>query len=216
MVQQVVTRTQRRVERKQLVLVVLLILAVAGVSFFLGILAGRQQGRMEALLAEGEVDSLPTVAQVKPPPMPETEAVGGEQEKLTFYDNLPKGKQAPLGSGINLPPEQNKAVTDPPREKQVQAVKPPPSTPKAVAPPASQTGDFVVQVASFKSGDEAKKLATRLTSYHLATFVETADLGEKGVWHRVLAGPFATRENADQAIRLLREKERLSALVRQR
>lgn len=215
MVQPVVTRTQRRIERKQLVLVVLLILAVAGVSFCLGILLGRQQGRLEAIVAE-EASGLPTVAQVKAPPMPADQASAVVQERLTFYDNLPKGKQAPLGSGINLPPEPA-VVAASPREQQVKPPSPTVKTaPAPAAPPSTPAGDFVVQVASYKSGEEAKKLATRLASYGLATFVEKADLGAKGVWYRVLAGPFASRENAEQASGLLREKERLSALVRQR
>ncbi len=44
MAQPVVSRSQRRIERKQLVLAVILILAVAGVSFSLGVLYGKQSG----------------------------------------------------------------------------------------------------------------------------------------------------------------------------
>ena len=43
MAQPVVSRTQRRIERKQLVLVVVLILAVAGVSFSLGVMFGKRR-----------------------------------------------------------------------------------------------------------------------------------------------------------------------------
>ena len=105
MTQPVVSRSQRRIERKQLVLVVILILAVAGVSFSLGVMFGRQGG-----VASGGPDGTtgsgtPEIARIEPPPKPAEEVAAEKPEQLTFYDNLPKGKQAPLGSGINLPPE---------------------------------------------------------------------------------------------------------------
>lgn len=215
MVQTVVTRSQRRLERKQVVLIIVLILAVAGVSFSLGVLFGQSGTSLSGFSAEAEKPKLPMVTTVVPPPPPVPEAV---PEKLTFYDNLPKGSQAPLGSGINLPPEQKKAA---PSVKKKAVVKPAslPSKPlpKPLAVPATATdGAFVVQVASFRTSEDAGKLAERLKDYQLSTFVESADLGKKGVWHRVLAGPYANREKADQTANLLREKERLSALVRQR
>ena len=74
----------------------------------------------------------------------------------------------------------------------------------------------MVQVASFRTSEDARKLADRLKIYQLTTFVESADLGKKGVWYRVLAGPYENREKADQTSALLKAKERLSALVRQR
>ena len=215
MVQAVVTRSQRRLERKQVVLIVVLILAVAGVSFSLGVLFGQSSASLSGASAEAEKPVLPMVTKVVPPPPPVPEAV---PEKLTFYDNLPKGNQAPLGSGINLPPEQKKT----PQEVKKKAVVKPASLPskplpKPVAASAVATdGAFVVQVASFRTSEDAGKLAERLKVYQLATFVESVDLGEKGVWHRVLVGPYVNREKADQTTRLLREKERLSALVRQR
>ena len=44
MVQPVVTRSQRRLESKQYLLIILLILAVAGLSFYLGMQFGKQGG----------------------------------------------------------------------------------------------------------------------------------------------------------------------------
>lgn len=215
MVQAVVTRTQRRIERKQVVLIVVLILAVAGVSFSLGFMFGRSGGSLPDSSAAIETPKLPMASRVVPPPPPALEAT---PEKLTFYDNLPKGNQAPLGSGINLPPEQKKTAS----EVKKKAVAKPDSlpakpSPKQVATPVVSTdGAFVVQVASFRTSEEARKLADRLKIYRLTTLVESADLGNKGVWYRVLAGPFEDREKAGQAADLLKEKERLSALVRRR
>jgi DedD protein len=50
-----------------------------------------------------------------------------------------------------------------------------------------------------------------------AAFVEQADLGAKGVWHRVYAGPFSTRQDADRAVAALKADRIASApLVRRR
>lgn len=219
MVQPVVTRTQRRLERKQVLLIVMLILAVAGASFTLGVLFGQRGGTLPGLpTAVAEQPKLPTVTQIAPPPPPVAEAGTDKQETLTFYENLPKGNQAPLGSGINLPPaEPPPALEKAPQPEPRAAASPPASVAKPeVVPAAAADGAFIVQIASFRTGEDAAKLVSRLKSYNLGTYVESADLGKKGVWHRVLAGPYKSREGAEQAAALLREKERLSALVRQR
>lgn len=225
MMQPIVTRTQRRVESKQVILIAVLVVAVAGVSFVLGVLYGQQGG--ERLLAGGESDRprLPMATQIAPPPPPPQPALAVETEKLTFYDTLPKGNQAPLGSGINLPPEAKKPEPRPEVKAGAKsetsrtveaAAAPPPSVSVQVAPVVKSEGRYVVQVASYRTREDAQKLMKRLEGYRLKPFVETADLGQKGVWQRVFAGPFPSRESADQAVLLLKEKERLNALVRQR
>lgn len=223
MAQPVVTRTQRRVERKQLLLIVILILAVAGVSFTLGVKFGQKGGPLPGF--DSARPKLPMVTQVVPPPPPATDTSPEKPQQLTFYDNLPKGNQAPLGSGINLPPEEHKPAPAARPKVEESAAAPSQQTlpaevsapaPPAVFPPAAAKGDFVVQVASFRTRQDAEKLAGRLKSYKMPTFVEPVDLGKKGTWYRVIAGPYANRDNADRAAAMLREKERLSALVRQR
>ncbi len=220
MVQPVVTRSQRRIERKQVVLVAVLILAVAGASFFLGVLFGQRGGSAPGFAVDIEKTKQPVLTKVVPlpPPPPLLEAVTEKTEKLTFYDNLPKGSQAPLGSGINLPPEQKKPVAEVQQNDVVKAAAlPAEPTPKPAPEQVASTDNaFVVQVASFRTREDAGKLADHLKVYQLKTFVESADLGAKGVWYRVLTGPYASRESADQTAKLLQEKERLSALVRKR
>ncbi len=226
MVQPVATRSQRRIERKQVVFIAVLILAVAGVSFGLGVIFGQSGGSLPGLSADGEKPKLPMVINVAPPPPPSTEAASEEpkkEEKLTFYDNLPKGNQAPLGSGINLPPEKKKTATKTKKSEVKPASLSPeplqskPLAPSVATPPAASTdGAFVVQIASFRTSEDAGKLTSRLKDHKVTTFIESANLGEKGVWYRVLAGPYTSREKADQAAAFLQEKERLSVLVRSR
>lgn len=218
MMQPVVSRTQRRIERKQLLLIVVLILAVAAGSFALGVMFGQRGVALPVRAVETDQPSVPTVTQVVPPPLPPVVDTAEHHDKLTFYENLPKGNQAPLGSGINLPPEEPKAtpVSKPPELSKVKPAPPTPALKTVAVPVPAAKGAFVVQIASFRSGEEASRLADRLQSYQLATYVESADLGAKGVWYRVLAGPYASREDAERAAGQLHEKERLTTLVRQR
>lgn len=222
MAQPVISRTQRRVEKKQAWLIIVLVVMVVAVSFMLGVMAG-QRGFSLPGFGSTEVQEvrLPTTKQVVPVPETPVEETATKASQLTFYDNLPKGDQAPLGSGINLPPEKQGgeepgAVAAKPSPV-VRTPKPAPKpAPKAVAPTASAQGGVVVQVASFKTSEDAGKLQSRLEKLGLDTFQQRADLGAKGVWYRVVAGPYAKRADADRVVILLKEKERLSALVKKR
>jgi cell division septation protein DedD len=215
------SRSQRRIEKKQTILVLVLILVVAGVSFVLGVMVG-QKGLALPGLGDAVVQEvrLPAATQVVPVPPPSEPAPVSEPAKLTFYDNLPKGDQAPLGSGINLPPEEKPAELPAKAEVVANPAAPKPAVVPAPIPQAATTaspqGAFVVQVASFRSKEDAQKLQTRLDKRGLSTFQERADLGQKGVWFRVLAGPYADRPDADQVVALLKSEERLSAMVRKR
>ena len=221
MLQPVVTRSQRRVERKQIVLVIVLIIAVAGVSFTLGVMFGQRTMPGAGQVSDSEPPTPVAVTQPVPlPPPPAADGGAEKQDKLTFYDNLPKGNQAPLGSGINLPPEPEKPAAETKAKGTTKspaaAEAPAPDVKTVVAPAAAADGAFIVQIASFRGKADAGKLVQRLTRYQLKASVEAVDLGSKGVWYRVLAGPYPSRESADQVAGLLRDKERLSALVRQR
>ena len=84
MVQPVVTRSQRRIERKQVVLVIVLILAVAGVSFFVGVLFGQKGGPLSDFSPDVEKPSLSTVTTIAPSPPPAPVVAEEKPEKLTF------------------------------------------------------------------------------------------------------------------------------------
>ena len=173
MVQPVVSRTQRRIERKQLMLIVVLIIAVAAVSFSLGVMFGQRNVSSQELVAKADSSTPAKVTQIVPPPPPQEETEPEKPERLTFYDNLPKGNQAPLGSGINLPPEQpTKAVQAKPKRAVKQTeMKPVASKPKqATVPTISAEASFVVQIASLRTGEDANVLSSLLNLYKLPTF----------------------------------------------
>jgi len=245
--QRVVSRTQRRMERKQAVILVLLVLVVSLASFSLGVMVGRSGGReaspvvrMDQPLSLPKADSagaVSTPAAGQSPLAATTDAVSGTQaptdaaegatDKLTFYDTLPRGEQ-PLGSGINLPPattpapsslpEKGAAATRPVRQARPAAVSKPvvpaPRTAPSAAPVAGS--GYVVQIASFQKAEQATALRNRLAGKGYVTFVKRTDLGSKGIWHRVYAGPYSERGLADKAAGRLRKEEKFSPLVRKR
>ena len=220
---QVPSRSQRRIEKKQAVILLILMLAVSLVSFVLGFRVGRataptdSSAQLEAPLRV-PVDKKGEAAvegEVKEEGRPVDVA-----ESLTFYETLPMAGQSPLGSGINRPPAAK--IPPSPQEPAASVQAPekastePPKTSPAAAPKSHPAGTHVVQVASFRSVDEAERLKGRLEAQGYAVFLEKGDLGSKGIWHRVLVGPFAGEADAGQVVERLKKEERLSALVRRR
>ncbi len=116
------TRTQRRMEKRQAVILLVLVLVVSLASFTLGVIVGRRgaerdlaqkiQQTEKVLVTQTSTSAVsstpapvPQEKDVSPPAEPATEAT-----KLSFYDDLAK-ETVPLGSGINLAPEEKQAVT---------------------------------------------------------------------------------------------------------
>jgi cell division protein FtsN len=103
------------------------------------------------------------------------------------------------------------AAAPPPRpaEPAVAAAPPPRPAAPAVESEALRSG-FYVQLASVRSQEGAVLLGRDLSRSNadlladLEPTVRTVDLGEKGVWHRVLFGPLPTRERAAGVCEALR------------
>jgi cell division septation protein DedD len=209
-------------EKRQALILLVLILGVSLVSFTLGVMVGRSGSRDSGATAVSPAaPRLPVAAKGEggeiTPPAPAAERPA---ENLTFYDTLPKGEQPPLGSGINLPPrpaspkmEQGKPAA--PAEP-VRKADPAPAVKEATRTAASPGGAYVVQAASFRGPDDAARLKDRLTGKTYAAYTEQADLKEKGIWHRVYIGPFATAEAAGRVVEKLQAEEKLAALVKKR
>lgn len=238
MTRQVASRTERRMEKKQVLFLLVLVLAVSLLSFTLGVMVGRRGAPPQAVLPPIETPArIPVAKEAPAPASASAEAEGAMQarpgENLTFYDALPKGDQAPLGSGINHPPEEKKpapAVAEaPPAHSPAAAPSPakpapaptasarpvPAAEPVAAAKPAA-SGAYVVQVASFPQLSDAQVLKDRLAKKGYDAYTQEADLGAKGVWHRVYVGPFPDSATAGKTVERLVAEERLSALVRKR
>jgi hypothetical protein len=109
-----------------------------------------------------------------------------------FVAVAPDGKPATDGesaAGAAPPPAAAAAATEAPADP--------------VPPTADPRGGFAVQLASLPAAAEAAAAGDDIKTRYAALLggldltVRRADLGaEKGVWHRVLAGPFAARADA--------------------
>lgn len=234
-------------EKKQVLFLLVLVLAVSLLSFTLGVMVGRRGAPPQVVQPAVEVPARIPVAKEGGALAPAAQPAPGDPamqarpgENLTFYDALPKGDQAPLGSGINHPPEEKKpapaaasaaAIVESTQAKPAPApaVTPKPAVaaptaastaaavalPVAAAKPAA-SGAYVVQVASFPKLSDAQGLKDRLAKKGYNVYTQDADLGAKGVWYRVYIGPFDDSATAGKTVERLVAEERLSALVRKR
>ncbi len=233
------TRVQRRVEKKQTLLLVALVLVVSVASFVLGIVVERH-GKEPLVVQQASApqriivnDNL--VAPVDPVPV----VSEPKKDKLSFYDNLSKEEMAPIGSGINLPPEVEKPKVDDvvkvpvfvaqqrdalsaviPSSTSVSAP-PQDAVPVSVAgsgglPAVVKGGAWVVQVFSSQSAADAGILRDELGEKGYPAFITEADLGKKGIWYRVLFGPYADKVAATQVQAFAEKKDKLKGFVKRR
>lgn len=135
----IMTRSQRRMEKKQALVLLALVLAVSLVSFTLGVMVGKSS-REPVAVAPPPPERRPVIPPASLAAKPPTSSRA--PESLTFYDTLPKGEQPPLGSGINLAPA-DKTLPPPttlPRDPGRSASSSPAEVkPSAAAPPAPAT-----------------------------------------------------------------------------
>jgi cell division septation protein DedD len=127
------TRTQRRLEKRQTIILLALLLLASLLSFVLGVTTGRRgaerdfaqqvKNRQEEVRIV-QVPAAPPVPAPAPPAVEKPEGEKGalidtvvENARLSFYDDLVRDS-SPLGSGINQPPseETRSPATPPPLE----------------------------------------------------------------------------------------------------
>ncbi|SHI91551.1 Cell division protein FtsN [Malonomonas rubra DSM 5091] len=241
------TRTQRRMEKKQTLILLVLVLAVSLASFFLGAVVGRQGAERELAQKQQAAERIlvtpapSSTAQPAPQVVEEeiaeeateqaTAVEAQDETKLTFYDNLAKEEKVPLGSGINLPPEEKveqKTTTKPPiplpekpivkKELPVESPAAPTKTEpvevaSAVMPKVDPKGTYAVQVGSFNAAGDAGAFKKRLLAKGFPAFVVEADLGAKGLWYRVRIGPYSDAASAKTVQKLAEEKEQIKGFI---
>lgn len=57
---------------------------------------------------------------------------------------------------------------------------------------------YFLQAGAFRSTDEAENLKARLAMLGIVASVQSAQIPDKGLWHRVRIGPFMKMENVDE------------------
>lgn len=111
-----------------------------------------------------------------------------EKQRFEFYDIL-QGKEAPV------------------TEQEVKA--------SAAQQPAGKLKEnYFLQAGAFQTGNEADNLKAKLALLGVEAVIQTADIPEKGVWHRVRVGPFANIEELNKTRSLLSKNGIQAALVK--
>jgi cell division septation protein DedD len=91
-----------------------------------------------------------------------------------------------------------------------------PKAPAATRVSLTQPGDYTIQVSSFRSMDQASELKGRLTKKGYTAYVQSVDLSDKGMWHRVRVGSYRDKDGAERVASDLRSRESLPATVMKR
>lgn len=128
---------------------------------------------------------------------------------LSFYETLPKGANAVIGSGMN--PKHNEQqpqmqIKDTPAASQHPSAQAPlpqaGSAQKPVNPSAPSanavTKQYTVQVASLRDKGEAEALRKKLSSKGLEVQIIENKVPDKGTWYRIRAGRHMLQAEAQQ------------------
>lgn len=140
------------------------------------------------------------VAEVKKPPPPPPPALPAIKTKLKAAAAKPvKVAKATKPAPPSAPP----ALKAKPKAAAATPAKPVASAPKSAAPAAGPAGNgYRVQLAAVRSNQDARREWTRLRTRHsgllgrLRHSVVRADLGDKGIYYRLRAGPLENKAAA--------------------
>ncbi len=201
----------------------LLLVLVAGVNFFLGLLVGRGTSplRFDILALQKELAALrETEIQAQIQRFRVAMEGSGTSQPLDFYSDLKKNDK--IAKPIPAPVE-------PKLKKATEAPKPPAAVPAAAAgqpkPESAAAADGekvpkpepaalavaggkgpMVQVAALREAAAAEKIVARLRAQGFAASSAPTKTADRGTWYRIRIGPFADRKAADEA------RERLATL----
>jgi cell division protein FtsN len=111
-----------------------------------------------------------------------------EKQRFEFYDIL-QGKEAPV------------------TEQEVKA--------SAAQQPAGKLKEnYFLQAGAFQTEGEADNLKAKLALMGVEAQIQTANIPEKGIWHRVRVGPFANIEELNKTRGLLSKSGIQASLVK--
>ncbi|MEQ1773640.1 MAG: SPOR domain-containing protein [Burkholderiales bacterium] len=180
-----------------------------GGSMFVGILIGLVLGLAIALGVAWYINKMPNPFREKPqaPPSPKAESakaapakaadpgppVADKGPRFTFPEILKGDGSAEKSAGKSDKGEKSeKASTQGPREA------------------------FYLQAGSFQNAPDADNLKARLALVGIEAAIQTTNLPDKGVWHRVRIGPYSDVEELNRVRSVLKQNGVDAALVKVR
>ena len=171
-----------------------------GGSMFVGILIGLVLGLSIALGVAWYINKMPNPFREKPqaPPSPKADAP----------------KASPSAKADPAPAEKGPRFTFPEILKGDGAEKHADKSEKTAAPAAKEA--FFLQAGSFQNAPDADNLKARLALVGIEASIQTTNLPDKGVWHRVRIGPYADVEELNRVRSVLKQNGVDAALVKVR
>ncbi|MCM2358459.1 MAG: SPOR domain-containing protein [Geobacteraceae bacterium] len=219
--------TKNRPRKQPVGIFTVILISAVSMSFALGVLTGwfffrpaRQATQNPAAVVAGASGS-PSSPQGQTP-NPAAAPPGSGDPPLTFYETLPKGGKAVIGSGLNPPktevhqppqPAAAPAAQHPPapaaaakaeaRQEQgkapaEQAIKAPAGAPVPVPMQAGPAGKFCVQIASTQERKEAETYKARLVEKGLPAYIVESTIKDRGTWFRVRVGKHLSQQAAGE------------------
>jgi cell division protein FtsN len=94
----------------------------------------------------------------------------------------------------------------------------PSDTPSVLPPttaPAAAAPRYYLQAGAFKSADDADNLKAQVAMLGGEAVIQTGEVAEKGVLHRVRVGPFGAMDEVNRTRSLLTQNDIPSTLVRE-
>ena len=115
----------------------------------------------------------------------ENEALKGKKITDSNHSQTEDTNEKPRFEFYNILPGNEEPVT----EKKFQ---------KAAKQP-SLKDKYYLQAGSFRDTEDAENLKARIAMLGMEAYVQSADLSEKGMWHRVRVGPFTKIDAINKA-----------------
>ncbi|MCX5853882.1 MAG: SPOR domain-containing protein [Deltaproteobacteria bacterium] len=189
--------------KRSLIVFVLSISCLLFVTFLLGIQVGKLMDAHPEKVAKGvpyvimecfgwSPKNAETLAAVNEAPK-ENVPVGEDKMDLTFFDTLGKKKsEKPSQQTALAPPPSKETLVKPSKETSVK--------------PSPVTGNYQIQVVSLKEKEKADQLCKKLMNLGYSPRIVTAELRDRGVWHRVVLEGYESREQAQKVTDIVSKK----------
>ena len=170
-----------------------------GSSFLIGMLIGLVLGLGIALGVAWYVNRMPSPFLLRSTPAEKGGPVTGKGESQTAKSSEAK----PRFDFYKILPGQEEPAT----EKQFR---------EATRSKPSEREAFYLQAGAFQNAPDADTLKARLALLGVEATIQTTTLPDKGVWHRVRAGPYTSIEELNRARETLKQNGVETTLIRVR
>ena len=173
-----------------------------GSSFLVGMLLGLVLGLGIALGVAWYVNRMPSPFLLRSTPPDKAETPGSAAGKGTQKETK-VGETKPRFDFYKILPGQEEPATD----KQFR---------EANKTRSAEREAFYLQAGAFQNAPDADSLKARLALLGVEATIQTTTLPDKGVWHRVRAGPYTSIDDLNQARETLKQNGVETTLIRVR